>query len=277
LVFIFTPARSEIRQREYHGTSQIRSGFSLLYPMSKIVYRTLDVFEAFATQKRPLSLTELMKLLDIPMSSCHDVVHALEERGYLYEVKPRGGFYPTARLHDIARTILDNDPVTERAEPILQQLSLDLAASVSLGKAKGHQLTYLVVCNPPDPLRFSVVVGASARNLYATSAGKALLGSFPPDEQAAYLQGVDMVPMTPFTITSREQLLAELKVSGERGWYINREESVEDALTISTHFVWSGSLYVITAAGTRNRMERQFDHAVQSLRDAAHRLQQGEV
>jgi len=52
---------------------------------------------------------------------------------------------------------------------------------------------------------------------------------------------------------------------------------VEDALTISTHFVWSGSLYVITAAGTRNRMERQFDHAVQSLRDAAHRLQQGEV
>jgi len=214
LVFIFTPARSEIRQREYHGTSQIRSGFSLLYPMSKIVYRTLDVFEAFATQKRPLSLTELMKLLDIPMSSCHDVVHALEERGYLYEVKPRGGFYPTARLHDIARTILDNDPVTERAEPILQQLSLDLAASVSLGKAKGHQLTYLVVCNPPDPLRFSVVVGASARNLYATSAGKALLGSFPPDEQAAYLQGVDMVPMTPFTITSREQLLAELKSQG---------------------------------------------------------------
>ena len=245
--------------------------------MSKIVYRTLDVFEAFATQKRPLSLTELMKQLDIPMSSCHDVVHALEERGYLYEVRPRGGFYPTARLHDIARTILDNDPVTERAEPILQQLCLDLAASVSLGKAKEHQLTYLVVCNPPDPLRFSVVVGASARNLYATSAGKALLGSFAPEAQARFLDSIELTPMTPFTITSRTQLLAELKESEARGWYVNREESVEDALTISTHFVWSGALYVITAAGTRNRMERQFDHAVESLLAAARRLQQGEV
>lgn len=242
--------------------------------MSKIVYRTLAVFEAFAIQKRPLSLTELMKLLEMPMSSCHDVVHALEQRGYLYEVKPRGGYYPTARLHEIAKIILDNDPVTERAEPILQQLSSDLSASVSLGKAKDKQLTYLVVCNPPDPLRFSVVVGDTARNLYATSAGKALLGSFSAAEQAAYLAGIELTPMTPFTITSRTELLEELRVSEQRGWFVNREETVEDALTISTRFVWSGSSYVITAAGTLKRMERQFDHAVTALLNAARQLQQ---
>lgn len=245
--------------------------------MSKIVNRTLEVFEAFARVKKPLSLTELMKLLDIPMSSCHDVVHALEQRGYLYEIRPRGGYYPTARLYEVARIILDNDPVTARAEPVLQQLSLDLSASVSLGKAKDMQLIYLLVCNPPDPLRFSVTVGESARNLYATSAGKALLGSFSPAEQLAYLQGMELTPMTPFTITSRERLMDDLRESEQRGWYVNREESVEDALTISTRFTWSGSLYVITAAGTVNRMERQFDQAVQSLLAAARRLEQGDV
>ena len=70
--------------------------------MSKIVYRTLDVFEVFAQQKRPLSLTELVRQLDIPVSSCHDVVRALEERGYLYEVRPRGGYYPTSRLFELS-------------------------------------------------------------------------------------------------------------------------------------------------------------------------------
>jgi IclR family acetate operon transcriptional repressor len=37
--------------------------------MSKIVERTLDVFEMFAAEKRPLSLTDMARLLDIPISS----------------------------------------------------------------------------------------------------------------------------------------------------------------------------------------------------------------
>ena len=88
--------------------------------MSKIVYRTLDFFEAFASRKGPLSLTDLMNILNIPLSSCHDVVRALEDRGYLYEIRPRGGYYPTARLFAVAKAIVDNDPIAQRAEPILQ-------------------------------------------------------------------------------------------------------------------------------------------------------------
>lgn len=243
--------------------------------MSKIVFRTLDVFEAFARARKPLSLTELARQLDIPASSCHDVVSALESRGYLYELRPRAGYYPTARLFEIARGIHENDPVTERAEPLLQQLSQDLNASVSLSKAKGLQLTYLVVCNPPGPLRYSVQVGATARNLYATSAGKALLGSLPPQEQEAYLQTIELKPMTPHTHTSRERLLEDVRESEARGWYISREESVEDALTLSARFEWGGVTYCVTAAGVRNQMERRLEQAVQSIRDCARQLQSG--
>lgn len=219
-----------------------------------------------------MSLTDLSKQLGIPLSSCHDVVRALEERGYLYELRQRGGYYPTAKLYDIAKTVLDNDPVTERAEPMLQQLSVDLNASVSLGKVKDLQLTYLVVCNPPDLLRFSVMVGHTVRNLYATSAGKAVLGGRPEPEQRAYLEQIQLTPLTVHTITSRDRLLADLRESEARGWYLNCEESVEDALTISRRFDWNESNYVITAAGTRKRMERQFDDAIQALRTTVDRL-----
>ena len=60
--------------------------------MSKIVDRTLDFLEIFADQKRPLSLSEISRLLHIPASSCHDVVQALQKRGYIYELGPRGGY-----------------------------------------------------------------------------------------------------------------------------------------------------------------------------------------
>ena len=42
--------------------------------MSKIVDRTLDLLELFAKEKRPLSLSDIARLLRIPVSSCHDVI-----------------------------------------------------------------------------------------------------------------------------------------------------------------------------------------------------------
>ena len=70
--------------------------------MSKIVGRTLDFLEIFADQKRPLAASEIARLLDIAASSCHDVLQTLLERGYIYELTSRGGYYPTLRLYEIA-------------------------------------------------------------------------------------------------------------------------------------------------------------------------------
>jgi DNA-binding IclR family transcriptional regulator len=240
--------------------------------MSKIVNRTLDVFELFASQKRPLPLTDLMKLLDIPLSSCHDVVRALQDRGYLHEVRPRGGFYPTARMLDVARTIVDHDPIAQRAGPVLDRLSKTLGASASLAVARGVDVTYLAVSLPEDPLRFTVSVGSRVRNLYATSAGKAFLGSLPEDDRAALVATLDLAPLTRATLTSRDELLADIKAGEMRGWFENREESVEDALTLSCSLRWNGSLYILTLAGTLKRMERQMDVVVMAMRQAAREL-----
>jgi DNA-binding IclR family transcriptional regulator len=241
--------------------------------MSKIVYRTLDVFEAFASRKSPLSLTELMNILQVPLSSCHDVVHALEDRGYLSEVRPRGGYYPTARLFAIAKAIVDNDPFVQRAEPILQAICDDYKVSAWLGKARGTQVTYLVVCTASDPLSYKVTVGDKSRSLYATSSGKAVLAGFSPDRQKAILADIELKPLTPATITSKAALLKDLQLSEDRGWFMNREESVEDALAISTRFEWRGSTYTITVAGSVKRVERQLPKLVKAAKAAAKALQ----
>lgn len=240
--------------------------------MSKIVNRTVDFFEVFAEQRKPLSLTELMKLLDIPLSSCHDVVHALEERGYLYEVKLRGGYYPTARLYNIGKAIVESDPVATRALPVLDRLSSLLNASALLAKVEDLRATYLAVSLPADPLRFTVSVGSNVRNLYATSAGKALLASLPPAEQKKVISELTLTPLTRSTITSKAKLLKEIQEGEARGYFVNREESIEDALTLATRFVWSESTYIISVASTLKRMERQFDVTVKELLAAAKEL-----
>jgi len=58
--------------------------------------RSLEIFEAFRAARRPLSLSELARITDIPVSTCHGVMRSLEQLGYLL-VSGRD-VYPTRRL-----------------------------------------------------------------------------------------------------------------------------------------------------------------------------------
>ncbi|MFN3348277.1 IclR family transcriptional regulator [Pseudorhodoplanes sp.] len=243
--------------------------------MSKIVERTLDFIELFANERRPLSLSDISRMLGIPASSCHDVLRALLARGYVYEIGPRAGFYPTVRLFNLARTISDHDPILLRAELLLRKTRDTIDESVSLAKAGKTNATYLLVLEPSHALRFMVAVGSEVRSLHATSAGKAFLGSLSPEKFEAYLKTAKLEPMTRNTIRSKSALREDIEASKRRGYFLNREESVEDATTVSSLFGWNGAHYIVTIAGPTSRMAGKLDRAAKLAMDACKTLGDG--
>jgi DNA-binding IclR family transcriptional regulator len=243
--------------------------------MSKIVERTLDFIELFAAERKPLSLSDISRLLGIPASSCHDVLRALSARGYIYEIGPRAGFYPTVRLLNLARTISQNDPILLRAELLLRKIRDTIDESVSLAKAGKTNATYLLVFEPSHPLRFIVDAGSQVRSLHATSAGKAFLGSLGKDEFESWLKGAKLTPMTAKTIGSRQDLRDDIELSKRRGYFLNQAESFEDATTVSSLFRWQGASYIVTVAGPTSRMTAKFDQAIKLVTDACRTLGEG--
>jgi DNA-binding IclR family transcriptional regulator len=233
--------------------------------MSKIVARTLDFLELFADQKRPLSLSDISRLLNIPVSSCHDVLQALVERGYLYEVAPRGGYYPTLRLHGVAQTIAENDPVPMRAEPLMRDLRDRLDESVLLALIGGLEATYLLTFEPEHPLRFQQKVGNRIRSLHATSGGKALLGSLDDATLDEVLTSMTLSAFTPQTTTTKAGLRTQIEQGRARGYYINQDESMDGVTTISATFAWHVSVYIVTVAGPSARLVPKLDQAGQAL------------
>ncbi len=167
--------------------------------MSKIVERTLDFLELFARERRPLSLSEISRLLTIPVSSCHDVLQALQERGFIYEIAPRGGFYPTLRLYELGKAITESDPVVLRAEILLRQLRNTLDETVTLTKVANLSGICLLVLEPSHSLRFHPRAGDSMSSLYATSTGLALLASLEDRRLTEVLDEIRLVPLTPNT------------------------------------------------------------------------------
>jgi DNA-binding IclR family transcriptional regulator len=223
--------------------------------MSKIVERTLDFFEAFAAARRPLSLTDLARILEIPASSCHDVIRALEQRGYVYETAPRAGFYPTQKLFELARVIAAHDSIALRARPLMEAIGAQLGETVTLSKASGTSAVYLLVVEPADPVRYSVSPGSQIQSLHATSVGKSLLSTIADDAWPAYLGAPPLARFTGRTIVSRSRLRADVASGRARGWFVNDEESRTGVVTLSVPFTWNQGLHMLTIAGPADRMD----------------------
>ncbi|HUX25118.1 MAG TPA: IclR family transcriptional regulator C-terminal domain-containing protein [Burkholderiales bacterium] len=220
----------------------------------KTAGRTLDLFEAFARAGKPLSLSQLARAMDTPVSSCFGIVRTLEARGYLYEVKARAGFYPTKLLFEHARAIAGRDPLAERFVPRLEKLRDQTGETVLLAKRLERQAVYLEVLDSVHSIRYSPKVG-EFRPLHASASGKALLGSLAPALRDELLRGVKLPRVTSRTITSRAALAADLAQAQARGWYVTRGETVADLMAVAVPIELNGETYSVALAGPMHRME----------------------
>src|SRR3546814_10368943 len=66
------------------------------------VHNVLALFELFAREKAPRTLTALAQQLDMPKSSAFNLIQTLLDRGFIYETRKRGGYYPTRRMLELA-------------------------------------------------------------------------------------------------------------------------------------------------------------------------------
>ncbi len=241
--------------------------------MPKFVERALDLLELFAEQKRPLSLSDISRLMGIPVSSCHDVLQAMQERGFIYEVSPRGGYYPTLRLYEAGKIIAENDPVMVRADHVLRELRDSLDESVLLVKVNGLGGVYLFFFETSHPLRFQLKAGAGVTSLHATSAGKAILGSLEDKALKAALAKIKFDAFTPKTVQSKAELISQIRQGRKAGYYVNLGESLHGLTTLSAPFVWQQSLYIVTIAGPGSRLDGKLEEASAKLLEVCRKLE----
>lgn len=228
--------------------------------------RTVQILETFAAAGEPLGVSELGRRLAIPVSACYGLLRSLEQRGYLYELGPRKGWYPTLRWLEQARLVAAHDPVLKRVASLLDALCAATGETVVLGKRSGAAVTYLNVVESSNPIRYSAQIG-DRKPLHSSAAGKALLGAMAPEARATLLATLKLARITPNTITRRELLEKDLEAGAQRGWYTTRGENVADVYAIATPVRIDGDTYALVLAGPANRMHagRNF-HAPALLR-----------
>ncbi|MEJ8846654.1 IclR family transcriptional regulator [Variovorax rhizosphaerae] len=228
------------------------------------VERVIDIFEAFQASQRPLSLTDLAEAVNIPKSTCHAIVATLTARGYLYSLARPRSLYPTQRMFDVARDILDKDPFVERLTPMLERLRDSSRETVILGKRQGDTVVYLQVAESAHSIRYSARPG-DIKPLHSSSIGKALLGSLKEPELRAWFEGRTLPAVTTATITDPGLLIADILKSRRAGYFQTRGENVSDVWAVAAFFAVHNETLAIAVAGPRHRMEGSLADCAQLL------------
>lgn len=242
----------------------------------KLVARTLDVFELFAAEQRPLPLVEMARLLDVPASSCLALTRTLVSRGYLYEVRKRGGYYPTRRLQLLAQAIDAVDPIVEMMHPRLVGLRDASGETVVLGKIHGTAVVYLDVVESEKAVRYACEPGAQ-RPLHANSIGKAIFGELAPEAQAALGAKLVFERYTDATVANLETLTEQAAAAKARGWCANLGESAPELCAVAVALDFGGApsggdLYGLSIGGPTERIRQHLDAHVQTLLEAKARI-----
>ncbi|MBT2305221.1 IclR family transcriptional regulator [Variovorax paradoxus] len=230
----------------------------------KLVARTLELFELYAREGRPLSLTEISRGLEVPMSSALALARTLAAKGYLYETKKRSGYYPTRKMLLLCRAIDAPDPILELVRPALEALRDRCNETVVLGRRQDLDVVYLDVHQSREAIRYNVSVGAM-RPVTSNSIGKALFAMMSPDEQMMLMERVQWNRLTPRTIVDAKQLLEDAAQVPARGWAANTGESVPDLAAIAMPFHLAGEWYGVAIAGPLERMEAHWASHVEAL------------
>jgi len=226
--------------------------------------RAVRLFEAFASAGAPQSLSEISELLHTPLSTCHGLVKALQNGGYLYSNAATRRHYPTRRLLQVAETIAANDPVVTYFDQHMAALRDLTAETVILGALQKDTVVYLSVVESPNSIRYSARPG-DIKPLHSSAMGKLMLGEASARVRAGLIADLPMEAVTENTLTDLDTLRSDLDQSRDRGIYVTQGENVSEVMAIAAPVRIAGETYGVAVAGPVGRMQGKQEEVEQSL------------
>jgi IclR family acetate operon transcriptional repressor len=199
--------------------------------------RGLDVLELFAVAGPELSQKEISDALSLPMPTVYRLTALLTERGWTdrdpVTRRLRLGLEP-ARL---IPALLAGMRLPELARPQLVRLASNLQETVNAAILQGSEIVYLLSESGDRLLTPQVTVGMRLP-AHCTALGKCLLAQLPEDLARDALGEEPYDRLTARTLTSWDELAAQLPAIQAAGVAVSEEEYEIGLVSIAVPIAW---------------------------------------
>lgn len=221
---------------------------------SRSVLRSFKILEEVALHARePMRLVDVVAATGLPKTTCHRLLNVLVDEGLL-RMDDQGRFGPGALLLAMGTNFLRQTDIRSLARPRMAELTQQTQETCHLGILQFPWVVYLEKVESPLAVRMHSEVGA-VNPLHCTGLGKALL-AYSSQDLITTICSRPLVARTSQTITSPEELQAEVARIKDRGYSIDDVENEEGIRCVAAPiFGHDGSpIAAISLAGPADRL-----------------------
>jgi DNA-binding IclR family transcriptional regulator len=189
---------------------------------------SFDILERIRGSDEPLGPSELGRRLDLAKSTVHRHLATLERLGLVVREgdAERGAEYrPGLRLLDFGLSARERHPLYAVAAPKVDELAEETGEKVWCIVPEGGRSVHLYGAAGRRSVRTGAREG-SRGYLHQHAAGKAILAYLSEERTRTIVEREGLPARTAETITDEATLFEELERVRERGYAVNREESV---------------------------------------------------
>ncbi len=248
-------------QHDTPAEAQANAQTSLLFNQS--LEKGLAVLAAFSASRRTMTIAEIAEVAGINKSSAQRMVFTLEQLGYLRKHPQTRRYQLTLQVMKVGYNYLAADPLIDVANPFLSELTKVTSETSCLTEPDGDEMVYLARFVSAHFVPVHMPIG-SRIPMYCTASGRAYLSALPEAEARALIEQSARIAHTPHTLTSVEDVMAELRQARLRGYAMNAEELFLGDMTIASPVMGGkgrplGAIHVVapTARWTREDTEQR--------------------
>lgn len=237
------------------------------------IERALDIIEVLAEENEGLGVTEIANRIGLHKSTAHRIITTLANRGYLKK-NENGTYQIGLALIGAASLYINSLELQTEARPFVARITAELGLTCHLGVLDGDEVVYIEKMDIFSNVRLYSQIGVHVP-AYSCSLGKCLLSNYSSEDIRKIMANCKFEKFTDKTITSMDELIADIDKVRKRGWGIDDEESEvgHRCLGVPIYDYRGDIIAAISASGPTNIFTRdRIEHVASYLKEQAMEL-----
>lgn len=222
---------------------------------TQTTFRIIEALEASDGAR----LTDLAAELELAKSTVHQQLSALVELGYV--IREDSEYQLGLKLLDLGEYVRTRKPAYELAEPLVEELAEETDERAQFFAEEHGRAIYIHTKQGEHAVQADRRVGKQ-RYLHSSAGGKAILAHLPKDKIETVIDQWGLPHETDNTHTTRESLFEDLKEIRDRGYSLNKAESISGLWSVGVPVMGTDGLPVgsFSISGPRQRMNTDRIH-----------------
>ena len=165
--------------------------------------RGLRVIEAFNRDRRPLTLADAARIVDLPRASVRRTLMTLVQLGYA--ATDGRLFRLTPRVLTLANAYLSSNAVSDIIQPALERLSTDVKEACSCAVLDGDDVVMIAHASPNRLIAVSAQIGLRLPAT-ASALGRVVLSALDDATLDRFLARTKPARLTPATVVDKSEI-----------------------------------------------------------------------